>query len=207
MSFVSISSNSVTPCLLATFISACTLLSSSLVFYAMYNVFLHPLRGFPGPRSWAASRIPYTVAFLGGRSRQRILRLHEDYGEVVRIAPDQLSFLSPESWKAVLGVSTRGRENPKEPLFHKDLKDSIIGAYEPGDHARMRQILSPGFQLKALQAQEPLLQYHVELLIQRLRYEMTKRDKIDIIQCLSSCECPRSSFSASPASLILSSHI
>ena len=33
---------------------------------AVYNVFFHPLRHFPGPKSHAMSRIPYTYHWVRG---------------------------------------------------------------------------------------------------------------------------------------------
>ena len=69
-----------------------------LVVKAIYNIFAHPLRRYPGPWYRAASRIPYTVTICRGDTTQRVKALHEKYGHVVRIAPDTLSYTSGEAW-------------------------------------------------------------------------------------------------------------
>jgi hypothetical protein len=40
----------------------------------------------------AATRIPYMRITMGGRFPQAIKKLHQEYGDIVRIAPDELSF-------------------------------------------------------------------------------------------------------------------
>ncbi|KAF4461041.1 cytochrome P450 [Fusarium albosuccineum] len=134
----------------------------------LYNLFLHPLRNYPGPRLWAASRIPHSLAVLSGKSHQKVLQLHEQYGEVVRLAPNELSFINPDAWNAVMGHRKRGQEeNGKDLDFWKTQKYSVISAGRQ-DHGRMRRVLSHGFSAQAMVAQQPLIQDYVSLLIQRL---------------------------------------
>ena len=47
--------------------------------------------------------------------------------------------------------------------------ESLVNAEDPVDHERMRKLLNPGFTIRALNAQEPLIQSYVDPLIQRLR--------------------------------------
>lgn len=54
--------------------------------------FFHPLRTFPGP-FWAAHTDLWRVYHLSTkRFPETILELHARYGQVVRIAPNELSF-------------------------------------------------------------------------------------------------------------------
>ncbi|KAJ3543861.1 hypothetical protein NM208_g3351 [Fusarium decemcellulare] len=57
-----------------------------------YNVLLHPLRKYPGPKLMAMTRIPYTRMALSGQVHRRILELHQRYGPIVRVAPEILSY-------------------------------------------------------------------------------------------------------------------
>ena len=43
---------------------------------AFYNLYLHPLRKYPGPKLWAVSRLPFTHAWLSGSAHKRIQKLH-----------------------------------------------------------------------------------------------------------------------------------
>lgn len=55
---------------------------------ALYNLLLHPLRRFPGPRLWAAFRLPYVRSLGRGDLVQRTHAFHEQYGPVVRLVPN-----------------------------------------------------------------------------------------------------------------------
>jgi len=64
-----------------------------------YNLFLSPLRGFPGPRCCAASYWPYWLGHLKLRWHMQSKNLHDEYGDVVRIAPDRLDFIGAQAWR------------------------------------------------------------------------------------------------------------
>lgn len=85
------------------------------IFHVLHNVFLHPLRNFPGPKLWAATRFPWCWYQYNGTLNQRLLELHTKYGHTVRIAPNELSFTTAEAWKAVYGH--RSVEMSKDPVF------------------------------------------------------------------------------------------
>ena len=107
--------------------------------------------------------------FLSGTTHQKLLELHARYGTVVRIAPDELSFISPDAWDDIMGrpLSNRRNENAKAPWYlHPDSKDILGASY--ADHSRMRRLMSNGFSAKAMQEQQPLIIAHIDLLIQRL---------------------------------------
>lgn len=139
-----------------------------IILYALYNVFLHPLSIYPGPWLSAASDIPYILRALSGRPHERVLKLHQTYGDIVRIAPNELSFINPEAWEEVMNVRAGGVENNKDPLYVDPTTGSIISVTRT-DHARMRKILGDGFSPRAVSKSQAVLQKHVSLLVQTLR--------------------------------------
>lgn len=72
-----------------------------LLWKLIYNFAFHPLRRYPGPRSSAISRVPHAYACASGQGHNRILQLHEKYGDCIRVALNELSICSPEVWKEV----------------------------------------------------------------------------------------------------------
>lgn len=54
---------------------------------------MHPLRGYPGPLPWRASPVPKAMQLLLGTYGVKTVELHDRYGPVVRVAPDELSFI------------------------------------------------------------------------------------------------------------------
>ncbi|KAL8906323.1 MAG: hypothetical protein Q9207_002098 [Kuettlingeria erythrocarpa] len=150
----------------------------------IYNLYFHPLASFPGPKLWAASRIPHELAYTRGRIVKELSALHDRYGDVVRVSPTGLSFIHPDAWLDIYG------QRPDEPRFEKDpiryTHDMWInGAPEvftapDKDHTRLRRVLAPAFSKKALQDQEPLIQSHVDLLIRRLREQTQAQGTADL---------------------------
>ncbi|KAK7409281.1 hypothetical protein QQX98_008521 [Neonectria punicea] len=136
----------------------------------IYNIFFHPLRKFPGPFLWRISGLAYQYSYMSGHMNRNILALHQVYGDVVRVAPDQLSFQNPDAWKEIMGhkKGVGNGENGKDKTFYFQTWGDIIGS-EREDHSRMRRILSHGFSSQSMQAQQPLITQYIDLLISRLR--------------------------------------
>ena len=68
---------------------------------ALYNVAFHPLANYPGPKLQAAFYWPDAIRALRGTRAADMRKLHEKYGQVVRIAPDTLSYTNGQVWKGM----------------------------------------------------------------------------------------------------------
>ncbi|KAF6839218.1 cytochrome p450 [Colletotrichum plurivorum] len=87
-----------------------------------YNLFLHSLRSFPGPLLMRATRITYSYKLNTGVLPFEVLKLHEKYGDVVRVAPDELAFNNVSAWKDIMGHRTQGAaEFEKDPKFYSSV--------------------------------------------------------------------------------------
>lgn len=97
-------------------------------------------------------------------------KLHEKYGDIVRVAPTQVSFTDPRAWKDTMGHRRAGKlENVRDPVFYNLAKGGIIGPISSEEHGRQRRILSHGFSAQAMMDQQPLIRQYVDLLMQRLK--------------------------------------
>ncbi|RAK72706.1 cytochrome P450 [Aspergillus fijiensis CBS 313.89] len=67
----------------------------------IYDRYFHPLAKFPGPAIAAASPLWAMHARYSGRLLPKLRDLHEKYGPVVRISPNELSFASPRARDAI----------------------------------------------------------------------------------------------------------
>ncbi|KAI0199882.1 cytochrome P450 [Astrocystis sublimbata] len=164
---------------------------SAILFYwasvSLYYLWLHPLSKYPGPRLWAVSQIPWTIMFCSGQSHQRLLEIHNKYGAVVRIGPNELSFTAPEAWSDIMGRRKGSPENPKAPWYCPPQSKHIAAApYD--DHVRMRRVLSRAFTKSAQMRQEKLVIKYVGLLVSRL-HELCSvaHDEIDIGKWFNFC--------------------
>ncbi|KAK1542061.1 benzoate 4-monooxygenase cytochrome P450 [Colletotrichum paranaense] len=114
----------------------------------------------------------YSWNFMSGRQPYRQLELHEKYGPVVRVAPNELSFSSASSWQDIYGV-----RKGVEPFIKSEFYDggnfaaealSIVSERDPKKHAEMRRYLGTAFSDRSLKSQEPMVAECVDRLIEKI---------------------------------------
>ncbi|KAG9623725.1 cytochrome P450, partial [Aureobasidium melanogenum] len=145
---------------------------------AIYNLYFHPLSQHPGPFLNAISPLPRLWLNINGREPQTVLKLHLRYGPIVRMAPNELSFITPV-WKEIYGF--------KKPELTKDwtnyalsenTKRSILLA--GADHGRQRKMLAPAFGERALKLQQGMLTTYTGMMVERLEERMKENKAIDM---------------------------
>ena len=67
----------------------------------IFNVYFHALKDFPGPISRTGLLTPTHYTVWQGEVHRDALRLHEKYGDVVRITPFALSFRTAQAMKGI----------------------------------------------------------------------------------------------------------
>ncbi|KAI9691409.1 MAG: hypothetical protein M1820_009681 [Bogoriella megaspora] len=137
---------------------------------AIYNLYFSPLSKYPGPKLAAITRLWWLRVQLAGKFPIIVHDLHLKYGEIVRIAPNELSFSGAGAWKDIYGFRNGLPENRKDPAENTDADPrhpTIINANR-ADHGRLRKLLSNAFSDKVLKGQEPVLLHYIDLLVARL---------------------------------------
>jgi len=74
-----------------------------ILIHVAYNTLLHPLRKVPGPLLARATGLWRTVKYFRGTWLDDIVDLHRTYGPVVRIAPNEISFVDEPALKELYG--------------------------------------------------------------------------------------------------------
>ncbi|KAF2973068.1 hypothetical protein GQX73_g500 [Xylaria multiplex] len=126
----------------------------ALIGQVIYNICFHPISKYPGPLLRAAFSLPALLENFAGSSVSNIHALHKQYGSVVRIAPDTLSFSTAQAWK---------------------VSDDI-------NHARIRKLLSHAFSDVALKEQTSIVASHIDEFMRQvqMRSSANKKNKVDI---------------------------
>ncbi|KAK1674114.1 cytochrome P450 [Colletotrichum godetiae] len=170
------------------FLTAITACAAFIAVYTasciFYNLFLHPLRHYPGPISMRATRWTFCHRLIKGALPMDVLELHKKYGDVVRVAPDELAYCNVNAWKDIMGHRSAG-----SPTFEKALKFYRPSGDQPinivntngAEHAMLRRQLSHGFSERSLRDQQPLIMKYVDLMIQRLHENCSNEDPVDLM--------------------------
>lgn len=113
---------------------------------------------------------------LRGKLPMEVHELHEQYGEIVRISPDQVTITNPEAWKEVYGLRPGHPQRPKDQRHVSVGPNSTPSILRTNDynHGRYRRSLAHGFSEGSLQKQEPIVKGYIDLLVQRLREQIKK---------------------------------
>ena len=103
---------------------------------------------------------------MRGTLPYRLDDLHKKYGPVVRVAPNELSFIEAAAWKDIYAKKEYLRPDEfRNRLPGKDSDHFITADVET--HARFRRIFNPAFSEKALREQEPTVQSYIGKMMNR----------------------------------------
>ncbi|KAJ0166593.1 putative sterigmatocystin biosynthesismonooxygenase stcF [Colletotrichum tanaceti] len=141
-----------------------------------YNYFLHPVAHVKGPLLAAISPIWIVRSVAGHRLNRDIEALHRKYGPVVRVAPNELSFATESSLKAVhnpgpsAGGSLFTKKGTSEEMILRLVfpATNLLTVQDDAAHKTLRTALQPAFTAKALRDQEEITQQHVQATVDAL---------------------------------------
>ncbi|KAL4921173.1 cytochrome P450 [Aspergillus aurantiobrunneus] len=129
-----------------------------------YLYWLHPLSKYPGPPLAAVSELWYASAWTGGLWNRKIQDAHRRYGDIVRIAPNELSFATAQAFRDIYGAPSKSRKLfPKSDRFYDNGHPNIAFVLDPDEHARQHRMFAPQFRPSAVRTQEPIIHAHVDL--------------------------------------------
>ncbi|TFK80146.1 cytochrome P450 [Polyporus arcularius HHB13444] len=133
---------------------------------------LHPLSRYPGPFWCKTSKIWWSLLTLRGYGHYRLKALHERYGDVVRIGPNELSIRDPEAIAPLLGAAGV----PKGPGIMGSILASgqraedtaMIGLLDVEEHLHRRRPWNRAFGSAAMKEYEPLIARRTRQLLDAL---------------------------------------
>lgn len=166
------------------FVTVFVLLLARWILRGIYRLYFHPLSRYPGPKLSAFTRIPYLKAQFTGAAHTYHRQLHERYGTVVRVSPDELSFNDPQAWRDIYGHGSKGTRGSAPPKHwgrynSTSLETADLVAAQGEAHAKVRRIFLPAFSDRALKQQEPLFTKYVDNLVAVLRNGVQENPRQD----------------------------
>ncbi|KAI0187910.1 cytochrome P450 [Xylaria flabelliformis] len=150
----------------------------------LQRLFFGPFRNIPGPWLNRVSELPAALALLKGDQHVYYKSLHDKYGPVVRVSPDEISFISVTARQEIYGFRKGGIYMEKSPIFL-----GAVGALDGQTgvslalnehHTRQRKALGYLFTNSALLQLETLVIVHIHKLVGALQAAATENRAIDV---------------------------
>ncbi|TPX33694.1 hypothetical protein SmJEL517_g03465 [Synchytrium microbalum] len=151
-----------------------------------YWLFVSPLRKIPGPVIYVAlgSIALQLERLLSGQQPMVVRRrMHEKYGAVVRIGPNELSVGDPAIARHVLVVEDFPKSASAAGLFGPMHPGAIVSLRNKEEHRKVRRFMSPAFSIKGIDKLEPIMHQASDELVakfERLVKEGNGEAEVDI---------------------------
>ncbi|KAF9886623.1 hypothetical protein FE257_011263 [Aspergillus nanangensis] len=147
---------------------------------ALYRVYFHPLANIPGPVLAGASYLySFWYNLNRGRLYLQIQKIHEQYGPIVRISPNEIHLSDPENCDKIYHVGSRYGKNP---AFYGAFgtEKATFTTPSPDIHRIKRSALNPFFSRKKVLDLEEIVQGKATTLINRMRRAFETTGYIDL---------------------------
>ena len=148
-------------------------LIASVVFGAIYRLYLSPISSFPGPKL-AAVTLWYEFYYdviLDGQYLFHLGDLHARYGPIIRINPYELHIADSQFYDKLYASGASGEKRNKWDWFTKqfDTPGSMLSTDDHGHHKLRRTALNRFFSSASVKKLQPMIDGKVGLLVERLR--------------------------------------
>ncbi|KAK4142258.1 putative cytochrome P450 [Dichotomopilus funicola] len=145
---------------------------------AIYRLYFSPLARFPGPKLAAVTHwyeVWYDLFSKGGGGQftWKVKEMHEKYGPIVRVNPDEVHIDDPDFWNEVYGASTPSKPMDKSGKFKYrfGIPDATFSTTEAELHRARRAALAPFFSMQRIRNLNPKISETIERISSRLSVE------------------------------------
>ncbi|KAJ4177296.1 hypothetical protein NW755_013918 [Fusarium falciforme] len=151
----------------ATIVSGIVLVTVPLI--VLYRLLLHPLAGVPGPKIAAVNGLWRTWRYAHGKWHEDILELHDKYGPVVRVAPNEVSIVDGPTMKKLYGHGKPALKTGWYHTWHNPGADVMFFAeLDPRLHSLKRKRVSAAYSMSSILEYEKYMQSSIALCLDKL---------------------------------------
>ncbi|KAI1194273.1 cytochrome P450 [Nemania serpens] len=150
------------------------------IWVAVYRLYLSPIAGFPGPK--LAALTGWYEAYFdlvekgGGQFPFEIRRMHEEYGPIVRINPDELHVDDPEYYD-VLYSTNKAYDKLKRFQHRFSIPDATFSTVKAEEHKIRRSALAPFFSKTKVRSQAVSVQALMDRISEKLSREYAGQNR------------------------------
>ncbi|EUC31177.1 hypothetical protein COCCADRAFT_101960 [Bipolaris zeicola 26-R-13] len=154
----------------------------SLVAWVVYARFFHPLAKYPGPFFASITRLWHIIDVTSGSSDKTQRQLHEKYGPIVRIAPNEVAIADPEAIRTIYSAQSGFTKTDFYLPFRADwarYPDAFTNLDER-QHSERRRIVNSVYSMSNIIQLEEDIDRCVQLLIAKFTDRAMKGSIIDM---------------------------
>ncbi|ROW09024.1 hypothetical protein VMCG_02856 [Cytospora schulzeri] len=142
--------------------------------------YFSPLSDIPGPFIASLTRLWHMNRILKGDQNLKLIRLHDEHGHFVRVAPDEVSVSHPDALRKILLTPLRKGDWYKIVHFPDRRFKNAMGETDPATKSELSRHLASGYLLGNLLQAEAAIDDTVELLLGWLDRHADERRPINL---------------------------
>ena len=133
------------------------------------------LNRFPGPLAARFSQLWLLLNTRRGQHHQTVIKLHQKYGNVVRLGPNYVSLADPADIKVVYGFSKRlNKSQFYAPFTPYGVQSNVFAVIDDRIHEAMKKPLVGAYSMTSLKNYEPYIDEQIKILLGRLDEEFAE---------------------------------
>ncbi|RMZ77241.1 hypothetical protein DV738_g4521, partial [Chaetothyriales sp. CBS 135597] len=149
----------------------------------LLNAYYTPLRQIPGPLYAKFTHLWLKKAVLSGRRLHYIHELHQKYGPVVRIAPNEIDISDPAMFKEVHKIGGGFTKDPWYQSFRTGDTHDVFSMIDIKEHSQRRKLFAPLWTNSALHANwERAVYEKVQVAVSQIKREIATTGHADIFK-------------------------
>jgi hypothetical protein len=126
-----------------TIVIVATVSVAFFLYHVCWPLFLSPLARIPGTKPFALTKLRLAYEDYRGTRTRTIHRLHQEYGSVVRVGPNEVSFNSLTALRQIYGAgSSFGRPGSFYRIFDVYGQPHMFTFYSSSEHSARKKTMS-----------------------------------------------------------------
>ncbi|KAF2267043.1 cytochrome P450 [Lojkania enalia] len=148
---------------------------ATLLSYILYQRFFSPLSSIPGP--FLASLTRWWLVYITrlGHYNRTLLHLHNKYGSLVRIAPDEVSVVDLDGFRTIYGSASKFRKSDWYSVWQGHRVFDVFGERDVKKHAQQRKLVTRAFAMETLKELEGYVDNMVEVFVTKMGEQIGKK--------------------------------
>ncbi|CEJ57775.1 hypothetical protein PMG11_06456 [Penicillium brasilianum] len=143
-----------------------------VLLYVIYQCFFSPLAKYPGP-FWAKLTKLYRASLsLRGHGHRDFIALHKRYGNLVRVAPNELSIADPEAFREIYKAGNNFHKAAAYNVVQGTRSFDLVGQRNEKIHSEQRKLVARAYSMHSMVLLEPKVDIVISQMVDQL-------DKID----------------------------